>query len=184
MADDDKVMDQLSASQGASLLSQAQKQYPYLSGKNLSAIYTPSPTDQRQLEFYAPGESGTAQQPRPTSLPLNQPGIQIFNSRVRPLDILADYVSHFAVNSDPRLQQWYQQFQTTLDPKIMQQRYLWAVKNEGETRPFDEWLKSSGAPAYFRGYTFNQWPADFNQKAYTQQQIKLLDAVRSYLGVK
>lgn len=184
MADNSKIMNQLSASQGTALLSKAQQQFPYLSGKNMSVLYTPSSSEQRQLEFYPPGEAGSPSEPRPAQLPLSQPGIQVFNQNVRPIDILADYVSHYAVSNDPKLQQWYQQFQSSLNPEIMKQRYVYAIQHEGEKRPFDEWMKMSGVPAYFRGYTFNQWPQEFNQKAYTPEQIKLLNTVRQYLGVK
>ena len=184
MADDKQVMSRISSDQGAKLLSQTQQQFPYLSDKNLSVIYTPNSSDKRMLEFYPPQEQGTPDQPRPPQLPLNQPGIQIFNPKTSPMDILADYISHYGVTSDPKLTQFYAQFVSSLNPQVMQQRYLWSVKNEGETRPFDEWLKMSGAPAYFRGYTFNQWPSEFNKTAYTPDQIKLLDTVRQYLGIK
>ena len=41
--------------------------------------------------------------------------------------------------------------------RIMQGQYQYARDHEGETRPFDEWRKMSGQPAYFRGDLFGQW---------------------------
>lgn len=38
-------------------------------------------------------------------------------------------------------------------------------------------------PAYFRGYTFDQWPSDFTSKVFTPEQIQIFDNVRKYLGV-
>src|SRR5229473_6267124 len=49
-------------------------------------------------------------------------------------------------------------------------QYLYARRNEGEKRPYADWEKISGIPAYFRGYAFKQWPDEFNAKAYTPEQ--------------
>ena len=66
----------------------------------------------------------------------------------------------------------------------MQEQYAYYQQHPEykESRPYEEWLKASGMPAYFRGYTFNQW--DDAKDMYTPEQLKILDAVQSYLRIK
>ena len=171
MPDNNDVMGQM-------MFQKAQKEYPYLAGKDIAFAYTPKEGD-RKLEFYSPEETE-----RPKSIPAGKVGIEVFNPKVTPLDILGDYVSHYGVQNDPRLKALYTQFQGQLDPKEMQKRYEYHKANMGETRSYDEWLRMTGLPEVFRGYTFNQWPAEFSQKYYSPEQMKTLNDVRSYLGIK
>lgn len=163
-------------------MDQARSQYSYL--KNADLAFTQAPPNSGLkgfLEFWPPGEPGAPDTPRPKELPMGKPGIQNISAKTRPIDILGDYVSHYAVDNDPKLQQMYGQFKSSLDPRIMQERYQWDRSNQGETRPFEEWANASGYPAMFRGYTFDQWPNA--EKHYTKDQLKILDNVRSYLGI-
>ena len=171
MANDNEVM-------GRMMFEKAQKEYPYLSGKDIAFSYTPK-KDDRKLEFYGPEETE-----RPKNIPSGKVGIEVFNPKVSPLDILGDYVSHYAVQNDPRLKELYAQFQSQLNPDEMLKRYQYHQQHLGEQRPYSEWLKLVGSPEVFRGYTFNQWPSEFSQKYYTPEQIKTLNEVRSYLGIK
>lgn len=63
---------------------------------------------------------------------------------------------------------------------ILQDQYDYAQKNEGETGSFDDWKDRAGMPGFFRGYTFQQWPKDFNDKAYTPEQRQKLDKLMNY----
>jgi hypothetical protein len=177
------ILSILSKEQGQNLFTQAKTQYPYLADKNIAYDYSPG-KGSGFLEFYPPGEEGTKEEPRPKNIPLDQVGIQVRSTKTRPIDILADYVSHHAVNVDPKLQQPYQQFSKSLDPAMMQKRYQWSVQNEGEKRPFDQWAQASGIPSMFRGYTFGQWSPQDVKRMYSPEQLKILDTVRQYLGVK
>ncbi len=183
MADDSEIMQQVAAQNDPQLLQAAQKEYPYLADKNIAYTYTPQAGDSRYLEFWSPTEEGDKEYPRPASIPMGQVGVQVINPQTKPIDILGDYVSHYGVQNDPQLQQYYQQFGASLDPQMMQNRYSYHTANLGETRPYDQWLQSTGLPEMFRGYTFNQWGDDAKQM-YSPEQLKILDAVRSYLGVK
>jgi hypothetical protein len=162
---------------GSLMFEGAKKEYPYLADKDIAFAYTPTEGDQRMLEFYPPDE-----EQRPAYIPKGVPGIEVFNPQTKPLDILGDYVSHYGVNVDPQLQELYSQFQGQLDPNMMQQRYQYHVQNLGEQRPYEQWLQTSGLPEMFRGYTFNQW--ENAKDMYTPEQLKTLDAVRSYLRIK
>jgi len=161
------------------LMDVARQQYPYLADKNIAFKYTPDPTSSRMLEFYPPEETE-----RPADMPLGQVGVEVFNPRTQPSDLLADYVSHHAVNADPSLKPLYDAFASTLDNKTMQERYRWDVEHEGEKRPFDEWARMSGVPSAFRGYTFQQWPEAFNNRFYSPAQKHILDRVRELVGYR
>ena len=183
---DTSVLDTISADKGANLLEAAQKEYPYLSNKDIAYKYSPQ-QGRGFLEFYSPEETGSPEYPRPKEIPMGKVGIEVFDPKTRPIDILADYVSHYGVEKDPTLAQRYQQFSQSFTPeqqKVLQEQYAWYQQHPEfkESRPFEEWLKSTGIPGFFRGYTFNQW--DDAAKMYTPEQLQTLNAVRSYLGIK
>jgi hypothetical protein len=175
MPTSDEVMGQM-------LLQNAKKEFPYLAKQDFGFAYTPNLQEERLLEFYAPNEPGAPESPRPTSLPLGKPGVQVFSTKVRPIDVLGDYVSHYGVQNDPRLAELYKQFASSLSPQNMQERYQYHQQNFGEKRPYQDWYQQTGLPEMFRGYTFNQW--DDAKSMYTPQQLKVLDQVRQYLGIK
>ena len=136
------------------------------------------------LEFWPPDEIGTQSAPRPESLPMDQPGVEIYRADTKPQDVLADVASHWLVNKDPVIQSYFQDFVNSMTPNqqgILDEQYKWAQENMGETRPFDVWAEASGLPGYFRGYAFQQWPAEFNTQAYTPEQMQQFDAMMRYL---
>jgi hypothetical protein len=182
---DTSMLDTIKADQGGKLFEAAQKEYPYLAGKDIAYKYSPQ-QGRGFLEFYDPQETGSPEYPRPKELPLGKVGIEVFDPKTKPIDILADYVSHYGVEQDPYLVQQYQQFAGSMSPEQrqrLQQQYQYYQQHPEykEQRPYQEWEKASGMPGYFRGYTFNQW--DNPQEMYTPQQIQMLDQVRKYLGV-
>ena len=171
---------------GQMLFEKAKSQYPYLADKDISFDYAPG-KGRGFLEFYSPEETGSPEYPRPQNIPLGKVGVQVFDPKTRPIDILADYVSHYGVEKDPFLAQKYQQFASSFTPeqqKVLQDQYAYYQQHPEfkESRPYEEWLQASGMPGYFRGYTFNQW--ENSKDAYTQSQLQLLDEIRKYLNVK
>ena len=175
MAEKPPLLDTIAQQQGAGLFEAAQKQYPYLQGKDVAYKYSPQQNPEYMLEFYK-GED------IPEWAKGKQAAIEVFNPKTTPLDILGDYVSHYGVETDPKLQQLYQQFQNQLDTKAMQERYQYHTANLGENRPYEQWYQMTGLPEMFRGYTFNQW--ENPKELYSPEQLKTLDLVRSYLGIK
>jgi hypothetical protein len=147
---------------------------------------TPLPGDPRKLEFWPPNETGDRQFPRPSDLPIGQPGVQVISPNTTENDIAADVVSHWAVKQDPELKRLYQQFSGTFQDPAMQQRlhrdYDWSRQNEGEARPFEQWQTMTRIPDYLRGYMFQQWPLKARQQAYTPDQRTLLDNMLVALG--
>ena len=171
---------------GQMLFEKAKTEYPYLADKDIAFDYAPA-KGRGFLEFYSPEETGSQEYPRPQNIPMGKVGVQVFDPKTRPVDILADYVSHYGVETDPYLSERYQQFQQSFTPeqqKRLQEQYAYYQQHPKykESRPYEEWLKASGMPGYFRGYTFNQW--EDPKGYYTQQQLELLDQVRKYLNVK
>lgn len=165
-----------------SLLDQARGEFPYLSDKDIAFTKSQSANDGRKLEYWPADEEGGGNYMRPRSLPLGKAGIEVFDDDVRPIDVLADYVSHEGVNKDPKLAELYQEFANRTEPAVLQERYAYHRENLGENRPFDVWAQQTGLPELFRGYTFNQW-GEGAEKMYTPQQLEVLDATKKYLGI-
>ncbi|MDC1444481.1 hypothetical protein N8192_00425 [bacterium] len=169
------------------VIERALQQYKILQQMNLKGMYTPGVGKYGNIESWQPGEPGTTGYERPKDIPLNTFGVQVFQGgKTKPIDVLADAVSHQLVNTDPVLKKYYQGFKDSLTPKQkekLQLDYKHAKEVEGETRPFEQWAEISRLPSFFRGYTFNQWPDEFNKQVFTPQQIKMFDQVRKYLGV-
>lgn len=165
---------------GGALLSRAEKEYPYLSRSGLVAV-TGKNGGKRKLEYWPAGEPGSASIPRPSGIPLGSAGVEVFDGSVSPKDLLADYVSHEAVNSDPELKRMYSEFAASVPDELMRERYEYHRKNFGEQRGYEAWKERSGMPEYFRGYTFDQWPNA--KRMYSPEQLQKLDTVRGYLGI-
>ena len=171
------------------LLQQAQSQYPVL--KNYDYGYTENfQPNAGFLEHWEPGDPGTASTGpgdlnalRPKGLPLDRPGLEIRNPNTRPIDVLGDIASHHLRMVDPVVKGAYEDLQNSMTPnqqRILQDQYQYARKNEGETGSFDDWKERAGMPGFFRGYTFQQWPKEFNDQAYTPEQRQKLDALMTY----
>jgi len=168
-------------------LNEAKRQYPYLQDKDFD--YVENLTDDKKagyLEFWEPGDEGPpdGSVKRPKGIGIDRMGIEVRNPDTRPIDILGDYVSHEAIYSDPKLKDIYDRYTSTLTDKQLKVKYEYEKKNYGEDRPFEQWAERSGKPGMFRGYTFDQFSEDEIKEAYTEEQLKILNEARDYLGVK
>lgn len=166
-----------------SLLDQARQQYPLL--KNYDIGYKNNiGGGQGYMESWPPGEPGSPTAPRPSEFPTNQFGVENYRADSKPSDLAGDVTSHHLINIDPRVKQTYQDFTGSLEPwqhGILKQQYQHARQNEGENRPYETWRDAAGLPSYFRGYAFQQWPAETYNQTYTPQQMQALDAMVQYL---
>ncbi|HDL64309.1 MAG TPA: hypothetical protein ENH12_02845 [Proteobacteria bacterium] len=168
------------------VVDQAIRKYPILSRYGLKGVVSLG-AQPYKLEFWDLEDPGSAQEPRPKEIPLGSIGVQIFSEKVRPIDVLADVVSHYLRFHDPKIKAYYQEFVDSLtfaQKERLKVDYQWSRENEGTTEPYETWVKRVRLPAYFRGYTFNQWPGSFTQKVFTPAQIDLFDQVRKYVGVE
>ena len=167
-----------------SVFEQAQSQWPILRNPNIVYMDTPDPKNPNKLEAWPPGESGTLTASRPKDIPIDKYGIQTFHD-VRPIDVLGDVVSHFLVQSDPTLKDYYSRFEKSLTPEQearIKHDYSYAREHERERRPYNQWRAASRLPAYFRGYAFQQWPQDFTSHVYTPEQRQMFDQMMQYLA--
>ena len=172
--------------QEQNVFDKALEQYPKLKDANaVGLMSTNAPDGANMLESWPAGETGTPERPRPTELPQDKLGVQIFNQKTTPDDVAADIVSHSLVKTDPNLKATYDQFASSLTPEqkdFLKGDYDSAVKSEGETRPFDQWMQTTGIPSAFRGYAFGQYDQKAQQEfGYTDQQKQLLGSVKPYL---
>ena len=94
---------------GSMMFERTKEEYPYLADKDISFKYSPN-EGRGFLEFYGEDEPGSPEYPRPKEFPMGKIGLEVFNPKTRPLDILGDYVSHYGVEKDPYLSERYQQF--------------------------------------------------------------------------
>ena len=166
------------------VISQAKDQYPILNNYPIQYSRSNQP-GKGFLEFWPQGEIGTADRPRPKDITADSIGVEILNEQTRPIDILGDVVSHHLVNVDPKFKSYYKTFEKSLtkdQQQRLQDQYAHAQVNEGETRPYQDWYKSSGLPGYFRGYAFQQW--DNPQEIYTPKQLKMFDDMMTHLKRK
>jgi hypothetical protein len=167
------------------LLEQTMQSYPYLQDKGIN--YKESfGKSAGFLEFFPPDETGSPSNPRPEEFPINQFGVEVYDPNTRPIDVLADYVSHWGIENDPVVKSVYDTFKNSLDNNqkaMLQEQYQYAKENYGENRDYKTWEEMSGMPGFLRGYTFNQWPEEFNKRAYRPEQINLLNKLKQHLGV-
>ena len=158
----------------ADLLERARQEYPVLQNHDVAFKQSPA-TDNRMLEFYPVGERD--------SFDPSRAAVEVFGSRAKPSDVAGDIVSHhLAQGGDKRLTEIYSNFERSLTPEQhsrLREQYDYAKANEGENRPYADWYKTSGLPAYFRGYAFSQW--EDPQKLYTPQQIRMFDDMNHYM---
>jgi hypothetical protein len=179
-----------SAAAAPNLLDQARAQYPVLKNYDYGYVENFQP-NAGFLEHWDPGDAGVSPTTpnsldalRPKGLPMDKPGLEIRDPTTRPIDILGDITSHHLINSDPIVKGAYQRLQDSMTPAqqaILQDQYDYAQKNEGETGSYEDWKQRAGMPGFLRGYTFQQWPKEFNDKAYTPQQRSDLDGLMGYL---
>ena len=163
------------------LMELAMQKYPMLRDANIAYKYNPQP-NRGMLEFWPPGETGAGNAMRPADIPMNKLGLEVYDKRTRPDDIMADYTSHHLIDNDPTVGAAYRQFLMSMNPaqqKRLQDQYAYAVKNYGEQRPFNQWAEMSGQPGWLRGYSFGQWEKP--EEIYTQEQMNRLDAMVNYL---
>lgn len=167
------------------LWQQAQDMYPRLKGHDLLYKESFDTPNRGHLEHWPADETGTEKYQRPKEFPMGKAGLEIFDKNTKPSDAAADYVSHNMVKTDPYLKNIYSKFEDSLkspeSKQVLRDQYSHAVIYEGEDRPYKDWAEQTGKPGYFRGYTFNQWPKEFNDKVYTSKQKNLLDKVNQYL---
>lgn len=161
--------------------SKALEQYSVL--RDLGLSYQRSPEREGIfLEFWPPGEPGGGGFMRPEGMASDRPGVEVYSNEVRPIDVLGDVVSHHLIENHPRIKGYYDTFVSSMTPEQrhrLREQYRYSKENFGERRPYDVWERTSGLPAYFRGYAFQQWPDA--EQMYTPEQLRMFDEMMGFL---
>jgi len=181
--EDQDIMNLVSQERDPMLLEAARKEYPILNQYDIGYKYSPK-QDSGYLEFFPADEPGSPERPRPKEFPMGKIGVEVYDPKTRPIDMLGDITSHYLIYEDPQVKQYYDQFQNSLNIgqyDRLRNQYQFAQQNYGEQRPYEQWYESTGLPGYFRGYAFQQWPEDFNETAYTPEQRAMFDKMMEYL---
>jgi len=177
---DTSMLDTVAQDRGARLFDITKEQYPYLKDKDVGYKYSPDPKSPYKLEFYQQDDIPDWAKGKSTA-------IEVFHPQTTPQDLYGDYISHYAVNTDPKLQQMYQQFQKGITPqgkKFIAELVDEAKRGGEKNTETPEYMQRVVIPQYLRGYLVNQFePKDFSQ-AYSPQQIQLLKQMKQYLGIK
>ena len=184
--EDQDIMNLVSQERDPMLLEAAKKEYPILDQYDIGYKYSPKQDIEKYggLEFFPADEPGSPERPRPKEFPMGKIGVEVYDPKTRPIDMLGDITSHYLIYEDPEVKQYYDQFQNSLNIgqyDRLRNQYQFAKQNFGEKRPYEQWYETSGLPGYFRGYAFQQWPEDFNEIAYTPEQRAMFDKMMQYL---
>ena len=169
---------------GQNLFRTAKEEYPILGDLDLGYKWNPG-AHQGYLESWPEDEEGTPEYPRPKEFPLGTLGIEVFDPKTRPIDIMGDVASHFLKDSDPTVAQHYRRFEQSLTSEQrerLKEQYEHEKEKEGEKRPFEQWYEHSGLPGYFRGYAFMQWKDP--EEMYTPGQMQDFDSMMRYFRGK
>ena len=184
MSDTPPILDTIAQQQGAGIFETAQKQFPYLADKDIAYRFAPQAAadPSYQSETYRAEDI-------PDWAKGRQAAIEVYNPKVSPADLLAEYVSHVARFDDPRIAPLYQQFAQTFQTPEMQTRLRQDYQEEqptedGKPTPFETYIEMNRIPAYMRGYAFQQWPQDFATRVLSPQQQDYLNQIRSIVGYK
>ncbi len=169
---------------GASLMDQTKSAYPMLNNLGVQFKETPS-ANRGYMEFWPPGETGAPDAPRPKEFDLAKPGVDVYRKDTQPKDVMGDIASHYLNSNEPVVTKNYQDFRMSLtgkQMKIIKDQHKWSQENEGETRNFKDWFETAGLPAVYRGYAFQQYPAEFIDQFYTPRQKALGDQLIKHLS--
>lgn len=171
----------------SNLLEQAQQEFPVLKDHDIGFKYSEGKAP-FMMESWSPGMTESIPGVnRPKEIAPDKFGVEVYDPHTRPIDIAGDIVSHHLVDKDPTIKEAYKKFADSIEPwqeNIMKEQHQHAKDNYGEERSFEDWKKTSGLPAYFRGHPFKQWSDTPSEKMYTPEQIKHLDGMMNYLRGK
>ena len=153
----------------------AEPEYKFLKNLNIKRIDTPDPSNEDYAETWPAGEKGTSDRPRPSEIPLNQNGVQVF----KPDQFDNKMMAGEALHIDPVAQRYQQQFAATLTPDQIK-----GIKEDNDYKQAntDEAAKMrSGVASIMRGYLVGQWPKEEIDKFLTPAQKTMLDQLGQYM---
>lgn len=132
----------------------------------------------RKMEFYPPDEEYN---PRP-----GKPTIELFSRDIGSKDALGEMFSHFLPKIDPAFGAAREKFVASIDPeqkKMLSGDYQEQIRSgvypKGREPGFDQWLKTNGGDAFFRGYVADQYPKEFYRPDQVAAFAPLISALQT-----
>jgi hypothetical protein len=178
-------------------LSEVARQFPriapYLSNVQITQGQKTDPNDDRGLEFYPPWET---ENPSPGKITL-----QLFDKMQGPqlTNALGGDLMHYMGAIDPStgkpidptfyaMKQQVMNARTPQQDAIDRREYQNAVKNEGEKRPYGDWLQQSRIDAYIRGYVTpelgGRYPDEWRRNGFYKdpKMRQAVESIRKYVS--
>jgi hypothetical protein len=177
------------ADYAAKLIAQAQQQYPFIKQYNPMVVVNPRPGD-NLAETWRLHDEGAQDAPRPTSIPMDRVGIEVYNpQRFGPQDFAGEFL-----HVDPRANQVRAALMQSFSPEQIQriknsaEDYDVTVKEIKPDMPPEEVEKinqrawNNAVDSALRGYTVGQYSDKDNAYiGYTPEQLQLLDGLKRYM---
>jgi hypothetical protein len=155
--EDQDIMNLVSQERDPMLLEAAKKEYPILDQYDIGYKYSPK-QDSGYLEFFPADEPGSPERPRPKEFPMGKIGVEVYDPKTRPIDMLGDITSHYLIYEDPQVKQYYDQFQNSLNIgqyDRLRNQYQFAQQNYGEQRPYEDGMSAQDCLVIFVGMLFS-----------------------------
>lgn len=164
-----------------SLMQQAMQEYPFVAKYNPNVVLGQG---QGYAETYPVGETGRplggGKFSRPSTLPIDQVGIEIY----RPKDFTARDLAGELLHIDPYANKIRDELIKTWTPeqiKALQQHALDFDATLAEGRPVQDAIKNATDSA-LRGYAVGQWSPEVDKALkYTPKQMQLLNNLKTYI---
>lgn len=162
----------------AKLLADAQRMYPFIAQYN--PVLTGGQGNGDYAETWRPGDPGDSTRPRPSAIPLNRVGVEVYRpNEFGPTDLAAEFL-----HVDPVAAMMRQRLMASLSPSQ-------AAELKHAAGDYQDTLRLGGSErdamrnsmdSAMRGYTVGQWPAEANAAMrYTPQQAGLLETLKRYM---
>lgn len=163
-----------------SLLSDAEKRYPFIKQYNPVVTMSPNQGGGDYAETWQLNDAGDKSRPRPSSIPMNRIGVEVY----RPNDFGATDLAAEFLHVDPYANSTRQALLKSLSPqqiatlKRASGDYADSLKY-GET---EQKALENATDSAMRGYTVGQWPDSANaEMRYTPQQLQMLNSLKRYM---
>ena len=162
------------------ILAQAKEDYKFIP-RDMAAVANRKDIETHgHLESFAAGEPGEPHYPRPTSLPIGQHGLEVYDiDGLQPKDIAGDKMHTDAISNDTR-----HVFNKSLSGSQLTTLYDQAKDYQSSIDRGQGHVaaRRNAVDSAMRGYVVDQWPQESNDAMqYTPQQIELLDSLKHYV---
>ena len=166
----------------STLLASAKQKYPFISQYNpvVTTGNAPAAYANDYAETWLPGDAGDAQSPRPSAIPLNGVGVNVYKTdKFGPDDLAAEFLHADPLANQTRSNLLKSMSAAQIQNLKSQSRDYADTINGGES---DQKAMQNATDSALRGYTVGQWPAEANAAMrYTPYQTQMLERLKTYM---